>query len=238
VLLRSLVIILGLVGTSAAAYAQTDYSAGKTPAQLFSSDCSVCHKTPRGLAKTRDARSLTGFLREHYTSKVESAGALASYLLGNPGPAAETDARKRQGAEGAARPARAEPADETTIAAPEGGRRPQTRATRGKKPTAAELAREAKAAEEAAKEAAKARLQSYATTGEAARPLVTEPPVAPPAVATPPAEASPEPAVPAPATAESATPPAPTPNAEPGTAAPATPQPPPAAERPASSPPG
>ena len=91
--LRGLVIILGLVGASATAYAQTDYSAGKTPAQLFSSDCSVCHKTPRGLAKTRDARSLTGFLREHYTSKVESAGALASYLLGNPGPAAETDAR-------------------------------------------------------------------------------------------------------------------------------------------------
>ena len=64
----------------------TDYSAGKTPAQLFSGDCSACHKTPRGLAKDRDARTLASFLREHYTSKVESAGALAVYLVGNPGP--------------------------------------------------------------------------------------------------------------------------------------------------------
>ena len=221
--LRGLVIILGLVTASATAYAQTDYSAGKTPAQLFSGDCSVCHKSARGLAKNRDARSLASFLREHYTSKAESAGALASYLLGNPGPA--TDPR-RQGA--------------TPVegAAPQPGQSPRQPA-RGRKPDPAELAREAKAAEEAAK----AKLRAYAATGEAARPLVTDAPPAPAAVTPPPAEAAPTaPAAQAPSTSESATPsaagetPKPeTPKSEVG-AAPAETHPP--AERPSSTPPG
>ena len=59
-----------------------DYSAGKTPAQLFATDCSACHKSPQGLAKGTDARALVGFLREHYTTKPESAGALAAYVAG------------------------------------------------------------------------------------------------------------------------------------------------------------
>jgi hypothetical protein len=221
--LRGLVIILGLVTASATAYAQTDYSAGKTPAQLFSGDCAVCHKSARGLAKNRDARSLASFLREHYTSKAESAGALASYLLGNPGPA--TDPRRP----GAA------PADGAT---PAPGQNPR-QATRGRKPDPAEIAREAKAAEEAAK----AKLRGYASTGEAARPLVTDAQPAPAAVTPPPAEAAPTaPAAQAPSTGEGAAPsaagetPKPeTPKSEVG-AAPADTRPP--AERPASTPPG
>jgi hypothetical protein len=213
--LRGLVIILGLVVPCAAAYAQTDYSAGKTAVQLFSGDCSVCHKSPRGLAKTRDPRALTSFLREHYTSKAESAGALAAYLLGNPGSPTDAEARKRQGTPGAAPGAPGE----------EGAPR---QAARGKKQTPAELAREREAAAKAAEEAAKAKLNAYASTGERARPLV---------VAAPPAAES-APAVPPPATVEPATPPAPAeaPKAEVGTA-PAESQPP-AAERPASTPPG
>src|ERR1700674_5963636 len=70
-----------LVGAAGSAAAQ-DYTAGKTPAQLFQSDCSACHKSPQGLARSMDQRALVGFLREHYTTKVESAGALASYVLG------------------------------------------------------------------------------------------------------------------------------------------------------------
>ncbi len=64
-----------------AALAQ-DFTAGKTPAQLFASDCSACHRLPNGLGKKYDVGSLSGFLREHYTTKPDSAGALAKYVMG------------------------------------------------------------------------------------------------------------------------------------------------------------
>ncbi len=66
------------------AHAQ-DFTAGKSPAQLFSSDCSACHHDARGLAKNRDVRTLAGFLREHYTTKPQSAVTLAAYILANGG---------------------------------------------------------------------------------------------------------------------------------------------------------
>ncbi|HZP78090.1 MAG TPA: hypothetical protein VFB45_18240 [Pseudolabrys sp.] len=69
--------------------------AGKTPAQLFASDCAVCHKSPQGLAKG-GGLSLTTFLREHYTASRESAAALAAYLksVDTGAPAASTRASK------------------------------------------------------------------------------------------------------------------------------------------------
>jgi hypothetical protein len=76
-------LIAGAAGSAAA----QDYTAGKTPAQLFQSDCSACHKSPQGLSRGMDQRSLTGFLREHYTTKQESAGALAAYVAGAGGGA-------------------------------------------------------------------------------------------------------------------------------------------------------
>jgi len=59
-----------------------NYSAGKTPAQLFSSDCtgSGCHSVPQGLAKGRGSGELSNFLHEHYTNSRASADALAKYL--------------------------------------------------------------------------------------------------------------------------------------------------------------
>ena len=87
--MRGLLLIAGLLALPGTACAQqTDYSAGKTPAQLFSGDCAACHSSPKGLAKSQDQRSLTSFLREHYTTRSETAGALAAYLMGNPGTAA------------------------------------------------------------------------------------------------------------------------------------------------------
>ena len=72
----------------AAAYAQTDIDQGKTPAQMFASDCAVCHKAPRGLAKGRNSLMLSSYLREHYTTGREQAAALAAYVLGaGNGPA-------------------------------------------------------------------------------------------------------------------------------------------------------
>lgn len=70
-----------------------DFTQGKTPAQLFAGDCAACHKTPQGLAHGTDARSIAGFLREHYTTKPEMAEALAAFVVsagagnGRPQPA-------------------------------------------------------------------------------------------------------------------------------------------------------
>lgn len=75
------IFVLGfaMAGASAAATAQ-DLTAGKTPAQLFRSDCAECHRSPNSVAGTRDTRALATFLREHYTTKPETAGALAAYV--------------------------------------------------------------------------------------------------------------------------------------------------------------
>lgn len=79
-----------------AADAQENLDQGKTPAQLFASNCSICHKSPRGLAKAGGILGLDSFLREHYTASKESAGALAAYLKSmDTGPAAPARAAKR-----------------------------------------------------------------------------------------------------------------------------------------------
>jgi hypothetical protein len=69
-----------------------DLTAGKTPAQLFASDCSACHRSPQGLGKKYNTGSLTGFLRTHYTTTPETAGSLAKYVMGlaTPRPVATT----------------------------------------------------------------------------------------------------------------------------------------------------
>jgi hypothetical protein len=78
---RCLSALSALVMTAGAACAQ-DFTAGKTPAQLFNSDCSTCHHQPNGLGKKYDNVSLASFLREHYTTKPDTAGALAKYVMG------------------------------------------------------------------------------------------------------------------------------------------------------------
>jgi hypothetical protein len=70
-----------VVASPALALAQVDYSARKTPEQLFASDCSACHPAPQGLGRGRDARSLAGFLHEHYTTKAQYAAVIANYLI-------------------------------------------------------------------------------------------------------------------------------------------------------------
>jgi hypothetical protein len=83
---------LATIGFAGSAAAQ-DYDAGKNGPQLFASDCSACHKGPGGLAKGRDRGALTSFLKEHYTSKAESAELLAAFLLGaGPGDAKQDKA--------------------------------------------------------------------------------------------------------------------------------------------------
>jgi hypothetical protein len=75
--------------------AQESLDRGKTPTQLFASHCSVCHKSPRGLAKSGGLFGLDGFLREHYMSSRETAAAMSAYLRGLDSGPAPTRASKR-----------------------------------------------------------------------------------------------------------------------------------------------
>ncbi|CCE00860.1 hypothetical protein [Bradyrhizobium sp. STM 3809] len=77
------VAVVFCIGLAGAAMAQENLDAGKSPAQIYNGTCVVCHKSPRGLAKTVSAGSLPGFLRQHYTTSPEMAGVLANYLISN-----------------------------------------------------------------------------------------------------------------------------------------------------------
>jgi hypothetical protein len=59
---------------------QENLDAGKNGAQLFASNCSTCHKSPRGLSKSSGLFGVESFLREHYTSSREAAASIADYL--------------------------------------------------------------------------------------------------------------------------------------------------------------
>lgn len=80
--LAALSVVLAL-GTWTA-FAQ-NLDAGKSPAQMFSYTCAVCHNSPRGLVKTINPGQLKGFLRQHYTTGQEMAGMLAAYVMQNGG---------------------------------------------------------------------------------------------------------------------------------------------------------
>ncbi len=85
-----------LIAGSAAA--QENLDSGKTPAQLYASDCAICHKTARGLSKAGGPFGLQGFLREHYTASREAAAAIAAYVTAmDQGAPAPERAAKRGG---------------------------------------------------------------------------------------------------------------------------------------------
>ena len=76
--------------------AQESLDRGKSPAQLFASHCSICHKSPKGLAKAGGLFGLDGFLREHYMTSREAAAAMSGYLRAmDSGPAGPGRATKR-----------------------------------------------------------------------------------------------------------------------------------------------
>jgi len=77
-----LVAVIAVLALSAAgpAAAQENLDQGKTAAQLFASDCAICHKSARGLSQGGGLFGLQTFLRAHYTASVQSAAALAAYL--------------------------------------------------------------------------------------------------------------------------------------------------------------
>jgi cell division septation protein DedD len=71
------VLTLGLATPSGA---QESLDAGKTGAQIFASDCTLCHKSPQGLNKSGRMFGMSSFLIEHYTASKQSADAVAKYL--------------------------------------------------------------------------------------------------------------------------------------------------------------
>jgi hypothetical protein len=78
--------VSAVLGLATHAGSAQDLAAGKTPQQLFNSDCSACHPRPAGLAKGRDARTLGRFLNEHYTTQSAYASAIATYVVAFDAP--------------------------------------------------------------------------------------------------------------------------------------------------------
>jgi hypothetical protein len=134
-----LVAVVGLASGLLPASAQENLDRGRTPAQLFVSDCADCHRNPRAVLKTISPRSLPDFLREHYTASRESAAALSTYLLSQvpdpkaaPAarvPARPTTPRPAKPAEAKppeSKPTQAKPAETTPAAKPADEAKPET----------------------------------------------------------------------------------------------------------------
>jgi len=119
-----------------------NFSANKTPAQLFASDCTGagCHKGAGGLAKNSSSLGLTGFLREHYTNSRESASALAAYLMGAGAGPAERPGRGEPATPRPPRAASRTPAAAGEEAKPEEGQGPLTPARPRRQPSGAPAA--------------------------------------------------------------------------------------------------
>jgi hypothetical protein len=73
------IVVLALWSAGPAA-AQENLDKGKAPAQLYASDCAICHKSPSGLTKRLGPYGLDNFLRQHYTASRESAAVISAYL--------------------------------------------------------------------------------------------------------------------------------------------------------------
>jgi len=107
----SLAAVTLLIGCLTAGVVRAEnLDAGKSPAQIFSSTCSACHRSPRGLLKNTPASSLPGFLRQHYTSGSQTAAILAAYLRGIQPPAERAARPKPKAKPAGAKPKAAEDA--------------------------------------------------------------------------------------------------------------------------------
>src|SRR5262245_64021452 len=70
-------IVMALLGSNVVA--QESLDRGKTPVQLFASHCSVCHKSPRGLAKSGGLFGLDRFPPKNYMISRQKADAMYDY---------------------------------------------------------------------------------------------------------------------------------------------------------------
>src|ERR1700704_751760 len=107
--LATVTLLIGCL-TAVGVRAVENLEAGKSPSQIFAGTCSACHKSPRGLLRGVSASSLSGFLRQHYTTSGDMASVLASFLISNG--AADTRFQAKQGKDGKQQEA-ARPSDQT-----------------------------------------------------------------------------------------------------------------------------
>lgn len=85
--------------------AQTVLGDPRDAARTFASNCSACHKSPQGLAKSGQ---VAGFLRQHYTTGAEMSAAMAAYLVSaGSAPAAKKGQTAATGTESPAAAAKA-----------------------------------------------------------------------------------------------------------------------------------
>lgn len=91
--------VLFLIGCLETPARAQNLEAGKSPSQIFSGTCSACHRSPRGLLKTVPPGSLSGFLRQHYTTGSEMASLLSGYLVSNGATDPRGGGLTRQGRE-------------------------------------------------------------------------------------------------------------------------------------------
>ena len=138
-----------LIGCSAdaPAWAQVqNLEAGKSASQLFAGTCNACHKSPRGLLKTVSPGSLSGFLREHYTTSGDMASQLATYLISNGASDSRqakqgsdkqggTDQADRQGRKNRNAPSQEAAKPDDAAPANDGGRQSRKRLGRTGEPT-------------------------------------------------------------------------------------------------------
>lgn len=113
--------LMALLGALPAG-AQENLYGNKTPAQIFATDCAICHKTAQGLSKAGGAfgTGLEGFLREHYTASKETAAVLAKYVQSmDTGPAAPEKPTKRTASKPTAKKPSEAKSDDKADAKPE-----------------------------------------------------------------------------------------------------------------------
>ena len=128
--------VMLLIGWFADPATAQNLEAGKSPAQLFSGNCSACHRSPRGLIKTVPQGSLPGFLREHYTTSRDMAATMAGYLVSSGGG----DPRGGGGLTRQGQDAKSGARQQPDQAGPAQGRRPQPGQQEAARPDADGLA--------------------------------------------------------------------------------------------------
>lgn len=113
--------------------AQENLDQGKTPAQLYASDCAICHKSPYGLTKRLGPYGLDSFLREHYTASRESAAVISAYLrdIGRK-PAPKRSPRRKAKASEPKLPPRKPAEAKSSDAKPSETKPPKTKASESK----------------------------------------------------------------------------------------------------------
>ena len=127
-----LVLVVAGAGLSArSALAQEDLNRGKTPAQLFASDCADCHRNPRALAQARECRCARRAFCACITPRAGKAPPRSPAYLASLGPdprAGSARPATQRSRPAASRRTRASPTQTRQPAAP--ARRARTRRCR------------------------------------------------------------------------------------------------------------